>query len=121
MTQAYNLSQLANNLNTAGQLDATDGLVNAVPVANGGTGASTAAVARTNLNVPGRDGSDASGTWNINVSGSAFTASELNTTNFTVEQQGSDLVFLYNGTRIAKISASGAITAASDVQAGGAV
>lgn len=43
MTQAYNLSQLANNLNTAGQLDATDGLVNAVPVANGGTGASSAA------------------------------------------------------------------------------
>lgn len=37
MTQAYNLSQLANNLNTAGQLDATDGLVGAVPVANGGT------------------------------------------------------------------------------------
>ena len=38
MTQSYNLSQLANNLNTAGQLDATDGLVNAVPPANGGTG-----------------------------------------------------------------------------------
>jgi hypothetical protein len=44
MTQAYNLSQLANNLNTAGQLDATDGLVGAVPPANGGTGQSTYAV-----------------------------------------------------------------------------
>ena len=41
MTQAFNLSQLANNLNTSGQLDATDGLVGSVPVANGGTGAST--------------------------------------------------------------------------------
>jgi hypothetical protein len=41
MTQAYNLSQLANNLNTSGQLDATDGLVNAVPPANGGTGQAT--------------------------------------------------------------------------------
>lgn len=41
MTQAYNLSQLANNLNSAGQLDANDGLVNAVPVGNGGTGVST--------------------------------------------------------------------------------
>lgn len=51
MTQAYNLSQLANNLNTAGQLDATDGLVNAVPLVNGGTGATTAAAARTNLGV----------------------------------------------------------------------
>ena len=49
MTQAFNLSQLANNLNTSGQLDATDGLVNAVPVANGGTGASTSSSARTNL------------------------------------------------------------------------
>ena len=49
MTQAFNLSQLANNLNSSGQLDATDGLVNAVPVANGGTGASAAPAARTNL------------------------------------------------------------------------
>lgn len=49
MTQAFNLSQLANNLNSSGQLDATDGLVNAVPVANGGTGASDADAARTNL------------------------------------------------------------------------
>lgn len=51
MTQAYNLSQLANNLNTAGQVDATDGLVNAVPLTNGGTAATTAAAARTNLGV----------------------------------------------------------------------
>lgn len=41
MTQAFNLSQLANNLNSSGQLDATDGLVNAVPASNGGTGVST--------------------------------------------------------------------------------
>ncbi len=51
MTQAFNLGQLANNLNTAGQLDATDGLVGAVPIANGGTGATTAGTARTNLDV----------------------------------------------------------------------
>jgi hypothetical protein len=51
MTQAFNLGQLANNLNTSGQLDATDGLVGAVPIANGGTGATTAANARTNLDV----------------------------------------------------------------------
>ena len=51
MTQAYNLSQLANNLTSAGLLDAADGLVNAVPVVNGGTGASTASAARTNLGV----------------------------------------------------------------------
>jgi hypothetical protein len=38
MTQAFNLAQLANNLNTSGQLDATDGLYGVLPVANGGTG-----------------------------------------------------------------------------------
>lgn len=41
MTQAFNLAQLANNLNTSGQLDATDGLVGVLPVANGGTGRAT--------------------------------------------------------------------------------
>jgi len=51
MTQAYNLSQLANNLTSAGLLDASDGLVNAVPIGNGGTGATTASAARTNLGV----------------------------------------------------------------------
>ncbi len=79
MTQAFNLSQLANNLNTSGQLDATDGLVNAVPIANGGTGASTDAAARANLNVPSRTGADASGTWNINITGNAATATSATT------------------------------------------
>lgn len=41
MTQAFNLSQLANKVNTSGQLDASTGLVNTTPVANGGTGKST--------------------------------------------------------------------------------
>jgi hypothetical protein len=42
-------------------------------VADGGTGASDAANARTNLDVPSRAGSGATGTWNINVSGNAGT------------------------------------------------
>ena len=41
MTQAFNLSQLANNVNTSGQLNAAAGLYNQVPVANGGTGQSS--------------------------------------------------------------------------------
>jgi hypothetical protein len=82
MTQAYNLSQLANNLNSSGQLDATDGLVNSVPVANGGTGASSASAARNNLDVPSTTGGGASGTWGINISGNAATAtSATNATN----------------------------------------
>jgi hypothetical protein len=51
MTQSYNLSQLANNLNTSGQLLAASGLSGATPIANGGTGATTAIDARINLDV----------------------------------------------------------------------
>ena len=49
-----------------------DGTLN---IANGGTGAATAADARTNLNVPTRTGGDASGTWGINISGSSASCS----------------------------------------------
>lgn len=41
MTQAFNLSQLANFVNTTGQLNAATALFNQTPVANGGTGLST--------------------------------------------------------------------------------
>lgn len=113
MTQAFNLSQLANNLNSSGQLDATDGLVNAVPVANGGTGASSASAARGNLGVPANDGTGATGTWPVNISGNAATASAATsfaTTNFTIEQSGLNLVIKYNGTVVAQITSTGLIT-----------
>lgn len=51
MTQAYNLSQLANNVNSSGELDASIGLTNAVPIANGGTGATSALNAKVALEV----------------------------------------------------------------------
>lgn len=41
MTQAFNLSQLANKVNTSGQLDVATGVTGTQPVANGGTGQST--------------------------------------------------------------------------------
>jgi hypothetical protein len=41
MTQAFNLSQLANFVNTSGKLNAATGLFNQTPVANGGTGKSS--------------------------------------------------------------------------------
>lgn len=43
MTQAFNLSQLANNVNTSGLLNAAAGLYNQTPVANGGTGVASVA------------------------------------------------------------------------------
>jgi hypothetical protein len=41
MTQAFNLSQLANKVNTSGQLDVATGVTGTQAVANGGTGATT--------------------------------------------------------------------------------
>lgn len=98
MTQAYNLSQLANNLNSSGQLDATDGLVNAVPVANGGTGASSAAAARTNLGA-------ARGTMIA----------------FSFVESGTNLYIQYNGTNILVIDSSGNLTSPANVTAYGSV
>ena len=50
-------------------------------VADGGTGASNAAGARANLQVPSTTGSGASGTWGINVTGNAATATTATTAN----------------------------------------
>jgi hypothetical protein len=49
MTQAFNLSQLANRVNSTGQLDASIGLVNGVPFANGGTGGTSPSTALISL------------------------------------------------------------------------
>jgi len=65
MTQAFNLALLANNVNSAGKLNAAAGLYNATPVANGGTGLSTltansllvgAGTANVTLIAPGTNG-----------------------------------------------------------------
>jgi hypothetical protein len=133
MTQAFNLSQLANNLNTAGQLDATDGLVNAVPIANGGTGASSAASARTNLVVPTRTGGDASGTWGINITGNAATATSATSASTAAACSGNSLTATqltsaggsapsysarawvnFNGTGVVTIRANGNVSSITD-------
>ena len=38
MTQAFNLSQLANNVNTSGQISLASGVSSTLPITNGGTG-----------------------------------------------------------------------------------
>ncbi|QIL80815.1 tail fiber domain-containing protein [Diaphorobacter sp. HDW4A] len=49
-----------------------------VGVENGGTGAKTVSGARAILSVPSRTGSDASGNWPINITGSAASATDPN-------------------------------------------
>ena len=111
MTQAYNLSQLANNLNTAGQLDATDGLVNAVPISNGGTGASTDSAARTNLGVPSLTGTGATGNWNINAA-TATTTTGFSSAGWTITEVSGQLLFKYAGvTKFTMDSTNGFIVA----------
>lgn len=65
-------------------VDLTTDVTAILPVANGGTGAGDVAAARTILDVPQRNGTNASGTWNINISGNAATATSASTFSGTV-------------------------------------
>jgi hypothetical protein len=42
MTQAFNLSQLGNNINSSGQVSLTSGITGTLPIANGGTALTSA-------------------------------------------------------------------------------
>jgi len=54
MTQAFNLSQFANKVNTSGQASLTTAVTGLLPVANGGTGTATPSlVGGTNITISG--------------------------------------------------------------------
>lgn len=71
---SVNVSGGSTGLTTSGGPVTTSGtitLAGTLDVDNGGTGATTAANARTNLSVPSTTGSGASGTWGIDITGTA--------------------------------------------------
>jgi hypothetical protein len=73
---SVNVSGGTTGLTTSGGPVTTSGtitLAGTLDVDNGGTGATTAAGARTNLSVPSTTGSGATGTWNIDILGNSGT------------------------------------------------
>lgn len=110
MTQAMNLANFANSLDSSGGVPPTQ-LNSPVPISKGGTNASTASAARANLSTPSNSGDTATGTWPINITGNAAgSSSSLVTTNFTIVQSGTDLLIQYGATTVVTISSTGVIT-----------
>jgi hypothetical protein len=121
MTQAMNLANFSNSLDSSGGVPPTQ--LNApVPISKGGTNASTSSAARTNLglaigtDIPSVNGTGATGTWSINISGNAAgSSSSLATTNFSIVESGGNLIIKYGATTIVTITSAGAIVAGGSV------
>ena len=95
------------------------------------TKATTSYVDSSVVNKANSSGSNAYGTWAINVTGNAATATaatsatnatnaaNLVTTNWTIQEVGGKLVFKHSGTVVASMGTDGSITSAQNITAYG--
>lgn len=90
-------------------------------VASGTTfnGSTAVTISYNTVGAPSTTGTNATGDWDINVTGNAATATKLNTgaNAWLAEQSGTDLIFKYNGTTVFKITSAGALLSAGDMTA----
>jgi hypothetical protein len=86
-------------LTNATNLPIVGGTTGTLSVARGGTGATDAGTARSNLSVPSTTGSGASGTWTINITGNAATA--------TSATSATSATTATNATQLGGVAASG--------------
>jgi hypothetical protein len=100
MTQAFNLSQLANRCNSSGQINTTAVQSGTYPINISGTSASaTSATTAT----------------------TAGSAGQLSTGNYSVFESGGFLYFRFSSTNIARLDSSGNLIVTGSVQAYGSI
>ena len=105
MTQAFNLSQLGNRVNTSGQIDAGSGLTGTLPIANGGTGTTSTTFTNLTTNV--------TGTLPIGNGGTGLTATPTSGQIDIGNNTGFTRTTLTQGANVTITNGSGSITIAA--------